>query len=116
MADNQPQKLHRESQVGLLDAPLRFSHPVGTLSINKQVQGHPPLGGLSKQWLTQELAIFDNLPLVVELGGERGPVGINILTVQISADGWQWDINLYAAYSDMLKWGLFGGGSTSINL
>ena len=60
VADNQPQKLHRESQVGLLDGPLRLGQPVGTLSINGQVQGHPPLGGLSQRWLTQELDIFDN--------------------------------------------------------
>lgn len=32
-------------------------------------------------WLTQELAIFDNLPPVVKLGGERGRIGINILAV-----------------------------------
>ena len=64
-----------------------FHHPVSadnihnSQSINRQVKGHPPIGGLSQQWLTQELAIFDNLPLVVELGGERGPVGINILAI-----------------------------------
>ena len=62
MADNQAQKNRRESQVGLLDGPLRLSHPVGTLSINLQVQRHPPLGGLSQRWLTQELAIINNLP------------------------------------------------------
>ena len=77
VADNQPQKFHCESQ----DVPLQLGHPVGTLSINVQVQGHPPLGGLSQRWLTQELAIFDNLPPVVKLGGERSPVGINILDV-----------------------------------
>ena len=81
MADNQPQKLHHESKVGLLDGPLWIDHPVGTLLINGQVQGHPPLGGLSQRWLTQKLAIFDNQPSVVKLGNERGPVSINILVV-----------------------------------
>ena len=33
--------------------------------------------------VTQELAIFANLPQIVKLGGERGPVGINILSVHI---------------------------------
>ena len=79
MVDIQQQKLHREGQVSLLDGYLRLGHPVNTLSINGQMQGHPPLGGLSRLWLTQELAFFDNLPLVVKLGGERGLVGINIL-------------------------------------
>ena len=64
----------------------------------------------------KELAIFNNFPLVVELGGERGPGGINILIVQIPADGWQGDVDLYTAYSDMLKWGLFCGGSLPIDL
>ena len=81
MADNQQQKLHREGQVGLLDGSIRLGHPVSTLSINGQMQGHPPLGGLSQRWLTQELAIFGNLPSVVKLGGEMGPVGINILAL-----------------------------------
>ena len=81
MADNQPQKLRRESQVGLLDGPLWLSHPVGTLSINGQVQGHPPLGGVAQRWLTQKLEIFDNLPSVVKLGSERGSISINILVV-----------------------------------
>ena len=36
-----------------------------------------------------------------------GSVGINILAVQIQKDGGQGDVNVYAAYSDMLKWGLF---------
>ena len=64
----------------------------------------------------QELAIFDNLPPVVKLGGERGPVGINILAVWIPADGRQRDINLNATFLDMLQWGLFGRGSSPINL
>ena len=81
VVDNQPPKHHREGQVGLLDGSLRLGHPVNTLSIKRQVQGHLPLGGLSQRWLTQELAIFDNLPSVVKLGGERGLVGINILAV-----------------------------------
>ena len=81
MADNQPQKLHREGKVGLLDGSLRLSHPVSTFSINRKVQGHPPIGGLSQRWLMEELSIFDNLPPIVKLNGERGPVGINILTV-----------------------------------
>ena len=81
MADNQLQKLHRESQVSLLDGSLRLGYPVGTLSINRKVQGHPPLGGLFQRLLTQQLAIFDNLPPIVKLGGKRGPVGINILVV-----------------------------------
>ena len=81
MADNLPQKLRREGQVSLLDSSLLPGHLVSTLSINGQMQGHPPLGGLSQRRLTEELAIFDNLPPVVELGGERGLVGINILTV-----------------------------------
>ena len=67
------------------------------------MQDHPPLGGLSQRWLMKELAIFNNFPLVVELGGERGPGGINILIVQIPADGWQGDVDLYALYSDVLK-------------
>ena len=103
LAENQPQKLHRESQVRLLDGPLQLDHPVGTLSINGKVQGHPPLGGLSKRWVTNELAIFNNLSPVVELDGERGPGGINFLDVQILVDGWQGDVDLYAAYSDVLK-------------
>ena len=81
MVDNQPQKLRREIQVGLLDGPLQLGQLVGNLSINGQVQGHPPLGGLSQRWLTQKLAIFDNLPSVVKLGSERGPISINILVV-----------------------------------
>ena len=48
--------------------------------------------------------------------GERGPVGINILAVKIPMDGWQGDIDVYAVYSDVLEWGLFGGGSSPINL
>ena len=81
VADNQPQKLLRESQVCLLDGPLRLSHLVGTLSINGQLQGHPSLGGVSQRWLTHNLAIFDNLPSIVKLGSERGPISINILSV-----------------------------------
>ena len=81
VADNEPQKLHRESQVGLLDVPLRLGHLGGSLSINGQVQSHPPLGGISQRWLTQELAIFNNLPSVVKLGNERGPISINILAI-----------------------------------
>ena len=88
MADNQLQKLHRESQVSLLDRSLRLGHPVSTLSINGQVQGYPPLGGLSQRWLMKELAIFDNLPALVKLGGERGLVGINILR-RMDTGGWQ---------------------------
>ena len=49
--------------------------------------GHPPLGGLYQRWLTQESAIFNNLPPLVELDGERVPGGINILAVQIPVDG-----------------------------
>ena len=64
----------------------------------------------------QELAIFDNLPPVVELGGERGPIGINILAVSIPTNGRKGDINLNTTYSDMLKWSLFGGGSPPINI
>ena len=81
MTDNQPYELSREGQVSLLDVSLRLGYPVNTLSINRQVQGHPPLGGLSQRWLTQELSIFDNLPPVVKLDGERGPVSINIIIV-----------------------------------
>ena len=44
VADNQQQKHCHESQVGILDGPLWLGQPVGTLSINGQVQGHPPLG------------------------------------------------------------------------
>ena len=73
------------------------------------MQGHPPLGGLSQRWLTQELAIFYNFPPVVELGSERGPVGINILVVWIPADGGQGDIDMNATYSDMLKWACLAG-------
>ena len=64
----------------------------------------------------QELAIFYNLPLVVEHGGERGPIGIKILIIQISVDGGQGDVDLYASYSNMIKWGFFGGGSPPIYL
>ena len=81
VANNQPQKLCREGQVGLLDFSLWLGHLVSPLSINGQMQGHPPLGGLSQRWLTQELAIFDNLPSVVKLGSVRGIVGIYILEV-----------------------------------
>ena len=81
MADNQLQKLCREGRVSLFDGSLWLGHQVSTLSNNGQVQSLPPLGGLSQRWLTQELAIFDTLPLVVKLGGERGPIGINILAV-----------------------------------
>ena len=77
---------------------------------------HPPLGVLSQRWLTQKSTLFNNLPSLIELGGERGPGGIDILAVQIPWDGWQGDVDLYAAYFDMLKWGLFGGGSPPINL
>ena len=56
------------------------------------------------------------MPPVVELGGERGPVGINILAVEIPVDGGQRDNDLNATYSDMLKLGLFGGGSMPIYL
>ena len=83
MADNQPQKLRCEGQVGLLDGSLWLGHPVSTLSINGQIQGHLRLGGLSQQWITQELTIFDNLN---------------------------------STYSDLLHWGLFGGGIPPINL
>ena len=62
------------------------------------------------------MAIFNNLPQVVELGGEKGPGGINILVVQIQVDGWEGDVDLYVVYSDVLKWGLFGGGSPPIDL
>ena len=81
MTDNQPQELSREGQVSHLNGSLRLCYPFGTLSINRKVQGHPPLCGISQQWLTQKLANFDNFPLVVKIGGERGPVGINILVV-----------------------------------
>ena len=64
----------------------------------------------------QESALFNTLQPVVELDGERGPGGINILAVQILANGWQGDVDMYAAYSNVLKWGLFGGGSLPINL
>ena len=103
MADNQPQKLRREGQIGLLDGFLRLGHPVNTLSINGQMQGHPPLGGLFQRWLTQELDIFDNLPSVVILGSERGPISINILAVWIPTDGRKGDINLNATYPDLLQ-------------
>ena len=79
VAYNSQKKLCRDGQVSLLD---------GSLSINRQVQGHPPLGGLSQRWLTQELVIFNNLPSVVKLSGEKGLVGINILVIQIPADAW----------------------------
>ena len=81
MANNQPQVLRRESEVGLLDGPLWLSHPVGTLSINLQVQGHPPLGGLSQCLLAQELAILHDLPAIVKLGSVGGPRSICTLAV-----------------------------------
>ena len=71
VADNQQQELSREGQVSLLDGSLRLGYPVSTLSVNIQVQVHPPLGGLSQRWLTQESAIFNNLPPVIKLGDER---------------------------------------------
>ena len=64
----------------------------------------------------QKLAIFDYFPAVVKLGGKRGPVGINILTVEISTNGRQGDINLNATYTDIIKLGLFCGRSLPINL
>ena len=81
MANNQLQKIFRKSQVSLLDGSLWLGNPFSTLSINRQVQGHPPLGDLSQRWLTQELSIFENLPSVVKLGSERGLVSINILAI-----------------------------------
>ena len=53
---------------------------------------------------------------VVELGGDKGPVGINILAVQIPTDGGQGDVDLYVVYSDVLKWGLFSGDIPPIYL
>ena len=64
----------------------------------------------------QELAIVKNLPSVVKLGRERGPGGINILAEQIPTDGWQEDVKLYVAYSNVLKWVLFDQGRPSIDL
>ena len=78
--DKQPQELRRDSEVGLLDGPLRLNHSIGTLSIYLQVQGYPPLGGLSQRWLAQELGIFNNLSSVVKHGNKRGPSSINTLT------------------------------------
>ena len=51
----------------------------------------------------EKFSIFYNLPPVVKLGSEMGPVGMNILAVQIPADGGQGDVDLYAAYSDVRK-------------
>ena len=81
MADNQQQKLSHEGQVSLPDGFFRLNYLVGSLSINRLVLSHTPLGGLSKRWVTNELAIFNNLSPVVELDGERGPSGINFLAV-----------------------------------
>ena len=64
----------------------------------------------------QELAIFYYLPPVVKLGDERDAVGINILTVQITVDRGKGDVDLNSTYSDILKWGVFGGGGPPINL
>ena len=61
-------------------------------------------------------AILNNFPPIVELDSERSPSGINILAVQKLVDGWYGDVGLYAAYSNVLKWGMFGGVIPSINL
>ena len=57
------------------------------------------------------MALFNNFPPVVELGSERVLGGINILSIEVPSDGWQGDVNMYAVYSDVLKWGLFGGAA-----
>ena len=80
MTDKQPQELHRKSE-GRFDGPLWLSHPICTLTINLQVQVHPPLGGLSQCWLGQELSILYYLPAVVKLGGDGGPSSICTLAV-----------------------------------
>ena len=66
------------------------------------MKGHPALSGLSMQWITEELAIYDIFPLVVKLSGECGYVGIHILAVYIPPDERQGYINLNATYSDVL--------------
>ena len=81
LADNQQIELSGEGEVSLLDGSLRLCYPVGTLSINRQVQGHPSLCGFSQRCLMQELAIFYNLPPLVEHCSERGLVDINIVPV-----------------------------------
>ena len=81
MTDEQPQELCCEREVGLLDGPFWLSDPIGTLSIYGQVQGHPPLGGLSQCWLAQELSILYYLPAVVKLGSDGGPSSICTLAL-----------------------------------
>ena len=80
------------------------------------MQVHSPLGGISQRWLTEELAIINNFQPVVELGGERDPLCINILAVQIPPNGGQGDFDLYAMYSDVIWWCLVGGGIPPIYL
>ena len=63
-----------------------------------------------------ELAIFNNLPSVVKLDSDRGPISINILVVLKPSNGRKGDINLNATYSDLLQWCRFGGGSPPIDL
>ena len=81
LEDNQPRELSGEGEVSLLDGFLRLCYPVGTLSINRQVQGHPSPCGFSQRCLMQELAIFYNLPPIVKHGSERGLVDINIVPI-----------------------------------
>ena len=49
VADYQPQEHGHEGQVSLLDGSLRLMYLVSSLSINGQVLGNPPLGGLSQR-------------------------------------------------------------------
>ena len=91
----------------LMDPFSSMNKSAPSPSINKCWAIH--LLVVSQRWLTQELSIFNNLPPVVELGGERGPGGINILVIQILAHGWQGDVDLYVAYSNVLKWACLAG-------
>ena len=102
MADYQPQKHGRECQVRLLDGSVRLKYPISNLSIKRQVLVSPPLGGFSQLCLTQELSIFNHFPLVVELGGERIPGGINILAISIRTNGWKGDVYLLVVDSDVI--------------
>ena len=69
---------------------------VSSLSINGKIPGNQHLGGLSKLWLTQKLSIFNQFPLIVKLGSERSPVGINSLA------GWEGYVYPLASDSDVI--------------
>ena len=73
MADQAPNDIGWKCEVGLLDKASSLQHPVCTLMIQGNVMGEPPLGGLSQILLSLEIALLNQLPFVVKLGGERVP-------------------------------------------